>query len=251
MRPLVVLISVLALTLGVADSGAGAEGVAPLEGKWSAITSAGFPVSFEVKGGQVVNPRFKFHWGFCGNFESAVPGTARIEPSGHWKYLDSRGPFIEGDVVAPDRIEGTVTAPSRMLPGCPQTTATYVAAPGELVLPAEPQVRAVASVTSGRLAIRPDKIELSKLPFETFNLQGLKWKSFGGPVARAVGITYLLEDCESCHHRTTKRVPVKARLSRLVTRAGFRIYARLRYAFQGPIPAGFRRHGIVPMLAGE
>ena len=54
-----------------------------------------------------------------------------IEADGHWKFTDSRGPWIEATFVASDRAEGTVTAPSRELPGCPETHATFVAEPGE------------------------------------------------------------------------------------------------------------------------
>lgn len=254
MRRLAALICALSLALTVGSAGAGAEGIAPAEGKWSALTSAGLPVSFEVKAGQIVNPRFKFHWGFCGNFESAVPGSAAIEPNGRWKYVDSRGPFIEGDVVAPDRIEGTVNAPSRMLPGCPETKATFIAAPGELALPANPPVRAVTNIDNGDLAIRPSMIQVSPEEtdyFESFSFRRLEWKSFGGPVALASGISYDRESCATCRDKKVHRFPVKLRLSRLVTQGGFRVYARLRWVAQGPVPHGYLRHGVIGTLGGE
>ncbi|MGB7589200.1 MAG: hypothetical protein WBM00_10885 [Solirubrobacterales bacterium] len=129
MRRVVALSCVLVLA-GAAPA-AGAEDVAPIEGKWHATTSAGLPISFEVSGGQLINARFRFRWGFCGSFESAIRAGVPIEPNGHWKYVDPRGPFAEGAFVASDRAEGTVVAPSRELPGCPETKATFVAAPGE------------------------------------------------------------------------------------------------------------------------
>ncbi len=129
MRRIAALSCVLAFAC--AAPAAAAEGVVPVEGKWHATTSAGLPIAFEVSGGQLLNARFRFRWGFCGSFESATTAGVPIELDGHWKYVDSRGPFAEGAFVAPDRAEGTVVAPSRQLPGCPETKATFVATPGE------------------------------------------------------------------------------------------------------------------------
>lgn len=108
------------------------EGIVPVEGGWVATTSAGLPVSFEVKEGNVLNAHFRFNWGFCGTYESHLPNTDPIDADGHWSFLDSRGQTIEGTFVAPDRVEGTVDAAERELPGCPHTRATFVAAPGEI-----------------------------------------------------------------------------------------------------------------------
>ncbi|HET9186133.1 MAG TPA: hypothetical protein VFN82_08285 [Solirubrobacterales bacterium] len=75
----------LALTLALAcpATGARAEALAPVEGGWVARTSAGLPVSFEVKEGTVRNAHFRFRWGFCGTFESHLPNTDPIDATGH------------------------------------------------------------------------------------------------------------------------------------------------------------------------
>ncbi len=128
MRGVVVAIAVLSLMVGV--SMAQAERIVPVEGSWGGESSDGLPVHFGVAGGKVINPRFKFEWGFCGTYESSWPGVEfEVDPSGHWKVEDSRGQTLEATFVAPDRVEGTIVAVERMLPGCPRTEATFTAAP--------------------------------------------------------------------------------------------------------------------------
>jgi hypothetical protein len=109
-----------------------AEAPVPVEGPWGARTSSALPVSFEVADGAVENVRFTFRWGFCGAFESALPERepTPIRADGSWTYLDGRGPKVEATFVAPDRVEGVVTAPSRELPSCERSTASFVAVPG-------------------------------------------------------------------------------------------------------------------------
>lgn len=118
----------LALTIGLGS--ARAESVVPVEGSWGGESAAGLPVHFGVENGRVVNPRLKFEWGFCGTYESSWPGVDfEINPNGHWVVEDSRGQTLEATFVAPDRVEGTIVAVERMLPGCPRTEATFAAAP--------------------------------------------------------------------------------------------------------------------------
>lgn len=130
-----------ALVLTLSSASAQAEGVVPVEGSWAGESSDGLPVHFGVEGGNVVNPRFKFSWGFCGTYESNWPGVEfEIDPNGHWKVEDSRGQTLEATFVAPDRVEGTIVAVERMLPGCPRTEATFTAAP----IPPNPESFAAA-----------------------------------------------------------------------------------------------------------
>jgi hypothetical protein len=132
---IVALTAALVLTVGVA--GARAEGIVPVEGSWGGESSAGLPVHFGVAGDRVVNTRFKFKWGFCGTFQSHDPNASvEIDSSRHWIYEDPRGQTLEGTFVAPDRVEGTIVAVERMLPGCPRTEATFIAAP----VPPAPEV---------------------------------------------------------------------------------------------------------------
>jgi hypothetical protein len=219
---------------------AAADGVVPVEGKWHATTSAGLPIAFEVSGGQVVDVRYRFRWGFCGSFESAIAGSAPIEPDGHWKYADSRGPFAEATFVAPDRAEGTVVAPSRQLPGCPETKATFVATPGDV--PFE-QAEAVvqANPRSRRLAASPSAIGLARDGH--IKLYSLRWQDFGESTARATGRAYLRRGCRSCPDREITRPRVSVTLGELSQQGDYRVYLELRYTVEGPVPRGFSRHG--------
>src|SRR6476661_2910604 len=208
---------------------AGADGVVPVEGKWHATTSAGLPIAFEVRGGQVVDVRYRFRWGFCGSFESAIEGSAPIEPDGHWKYADSRGPFAEATFLAPDRAEGTVVAPSRQLPGCPETKATFVATSGEV-----PFEQAEALVQTNprnrRLAASPRTIALAR--DGRVKLYALQWQDFGEPTARATGRAYLRRGCRTCPDREIARPRVSVTLGELTQQGDYRVYLELRYTIE-------------------
>jgi len=148
-----VLIAAFVLTVGVAS--AQAEGVVPVEGSWGGESSDGLPVHFGVAGGHVVNTRFKFEWGFCGTFESHAPfADVEVDSAGHWVFEDPRGQTIEGTFVAPDRVEGKIVTLGRMLPSCPQTEATFTAAP----VPPNPE--SFPAAREGVEAL-PDDIEIS------------------------------------------------------------------------------------------
>lgn len=125
-----IAIVIAALVLAMGSGSARAEGVVPLDGSWGGESSVGLPVHFGVASGHVVNTRFKFKWGFCGTFESHAPfANAEVDSAGHWVYEDPRGQTFEGTFVAPDRVEGKIVTLGRMTPGCPQTEATFSAAP--------------------------------------------------------------------------------------------------------------------------
>jgi hypothetical protein len=228
-----------ALVLGCGVATATAD-VVPVAGPWHATTSAGLPISFEVSGNQLVNVRFRFRWGFCGSFESATGGSVPIEPSGHWKNADSRGPFAEGTFVAADRAEGTVTAPSRMLPGCPETKATFVAEPGEAPFEqAEAVVR--ADVRTRSFVHAPKNMGLKR--DGSLQLYDLRWSGFGEPTAHASGRAYLRRGCSGCRDKEVRRPRVTLLLNELTQQGDYRVYLHIRYEFHGPIPRGFARHG--------
>lgn len=248
-RVLLAAVALLSISGGVGD--ARAEGVVPVEGIWSGATGAGLPVSFEVKEGQVVNARFSFRWGFCESFESAEPKSVGIDSSGHWKYLDTRGPWMEGTFGRPDRVEGVVVAPERSLPGCPLAEVAFQAAPGEPDPAAKPQVRAIFERLTGALAIRPRRIlPFESFPFEPndFYLYALSWQSFGGSVARATGRAYTRSYLEDRDGSEVKRPSVTLRLSHLVRRGNSLVYARLQYVLRGPVANGFARRRSVSMI---
>jgi hypothetical protein len=224
----------LFFSCGVA--GAGAEAIVPVEGGWVATTSAGLPVSFEVREGNVLNAHFRFKWGFCGVYESHLPNTDPIDADGHWSFEDTRGQTIEATFVAPDRAEGTVVAVERTLPGCPRTEATFVAAPGEIPPEVKPKVVAVRNAITGRTARRPRKIVLGK--HGSFTFYGLRWKSFGGRTARAVGKAQI--------HKGKRRWNPRAsvRLSSLIYEGPHeRVYSVLRFVLHGDLPSGFGHSG--------
>ena len=79
MRRAAAVICGLVLGCGVLVASAAGDGVVPVEGPWHGKTSAGLPVQFEVKEGQVANVRFRFRWGFCGTYTTQTPPAA-IEP---------------------------------------------------------------------------------------------------------------------------------------------------------------------------
>jgi hypothetical protein len=213
-----------------------AAGVVPVEGGWVATTSAGLPVSFEVKEGNVLNAHFRFKWGFCGTYESHLPNVDPIDANGHWSFADSRGQTIEGTFVAPDRAEGTVVAVERELPGCPHTQATFVAAPGEVPPYVKPQVFAVQNANTGHISRRPSEIVLGK--HGSFSFHDLKWRSFGGRKANAIGRAAIRKGKQEWNPRAS------VRLSFLIEDGpDKRIYSVVRYALHGSVPRGFSHHG--------
>ncbi len=229
------MLCAMALTVGVTS--AGAEGVVPIEGTWVGTTSAKLPVSFEVMEGDVRNAHFRFSWGFCGTYESHLPNTDPIDAGGHWSFLDTRGQTIEGTFVAPDRLEGTVVAVERELPGCPRTQATFVAAPGEIPPFVKPRAFAVQNAITGHLARRPHRIILGR--HGSFSFRGLRWQSFGGLRAHATGSAAIRRGKRIWRPRAQVRLSFEVEYG-----PDKRVYSTVRWALRGPIPPGFARHGL-------
>jgi hypothetical protein len=240
MRWVAVLICGAVLAFGVTTGAASGDEVAPVaplspvEGPWHATTSAGLPVAFEVKAGQIVGARFRFKWGFCGSFEGYGGAPAPIDPAGHWKSEDGRGPWVEATFVAPNRAEGTVQAPSRMLPGCPPTQAAFVAEPGAAPFE-EAESVVVNNVVSRRFAHAPKGMLLKR--GGSIRFYKLHWHGFGEPVARASGRAYLRSG------NVVRRPKVSVTLSELTEQGDLKVYLQLRYRFHGPVPPGFRHRG--------
>jgi hypothetical protein len=226
--------SICALVLVAAAASAGAEGVIPVEGPWHATTSAGLPVTFEVKAGQVVAPRFQFNWGYCGTMSAAVGQPVPIEPGGHWKY-EQGGPYIEATFVAPDRAEGVVVAPSRMTPSCGETRATFVAKPGNVPFPKSESVVPVGVGEAGNWVHAPKQMSLRS--DGSIRFYDLHWHGFGRPTARANGRAYLRSGA------VVRRPKVTVWLTYPLEEEGFDVYETLRYAIHGRVPNGFRHKG--------
>jgi hypothetical protein len=215
--------------------------VAPVEGLWHATTSAGLPVAFEVSGGQIINPHFRFRWGFCGSFEQGPVGSAAIEqPRAHWKYVGTNGPYIEATFTAPDRAEGNVIAPGRMLPSCPETKATFVAEPGAAPFPLAPAV-VRNNVNTRKFVTEPHNMLMKR--DGSFRFYDLEWQGFGEDTATATGRAFLRSGCQRCRNKVVRRPRVTVELSELTQQGNSRVYLIAEWTFHGPIPPGFRRHG--------
>jgi hypothetical protein len=226
------------LTLGIAAAAARAA-EPPVEGAWGGRTSAALPVTFEVRGGQVENAHFTFVWGFCGGFESALPNVDPIDAEGGWTFLDTRGPRITATFAAPDRAEGTVEAPSRELPGCPKTEATFVARPG----PVPPPPPILISDGRGHLLARPHRIAVASGPAY---FGGLRWSAIGLNFASADSVAVFRRG------RRTIRRPATISLLRPVTEGGHRTFRGLEYRLVGHLPPGTSRYGTTaPKVLGS
>ena len=225
--------STCALMLVSVATSAGAEGVIPVAGPWHATTSAGLPVTFEVKAGRVVSPRFRFKWGYCGSQASGPGQSIPIEPDGQWKF-EQGGPYIEATFVAPDRAEGVVVAPGRMTPSCGETRATFVAEPGSVPIPKAESVVPVG-VGPSNWVHAPKQMSLRRDGSVRF--YDLHWHGFGGETTRANGRAYLRRGS------VVRRPKVTVWLSYPLEEEGFEIYETLRYTIHGRVPNGFRHRG--------
>jgi hypothetical protein len=207
--------------------------VAPVEGPWHGKTSAGLPIRFEVKDGQVTGARFRFRWGFCGTYTTQTPPTA-IDPGGHWKAEDSATTYAEGTFTAPDRAEGVVVAPGRMTPGCPRTQATFTAEPGAAPFK-EPEAVVLAVVGKHKYAHAPKTIVLKR--DGSMRLEKLHWRGWGEETAKATGHAFIKVG------RVIRRPRVSVTLDELVEGGEQNVYLILEYKLHGRVPSGFRHHG--------
>jgi hypothetical protein len=96
-------------------------------------------------------------------------------------------------------------------------------------------------IVNQELVYRPHAIGLSA--DGTFALTGIKYSSYGGPVATATGRAYVRGCTPDCAQGKVSRPAATLRLESQVQCRGKTIYSRLRYSLQGPLPADFRRHG--------
>lgn len=234
---LVALGSATAL-LGGAPS-AGAEGIVPLEGGWVGTTSDQLRVTFHVVGDDVVDAYFGFRWGFCGAYNSTNRNRETIDPAGNWSYVDPSGPRIEGTFVGPEQAEGKVIAPSRETPGCPETVATFTAAPGVVPPPPKPRhyrVFAIVDEATGQRGVRPRHIVFGRHHIVRF--YDLRWKSFGGSAARATGRA-LIEKGGRTYRPFARLVLSDPSVSQ---NHRYKVYEGTCYSLRGPLPRGVPRH---------
>lgn len=218
---------------------AGAEGIVPVEGGWVGTTSDHLRVTFHVVGDNVVDAHFGFRWGFCGAYNSTNRNRDPIDPAGNWSYIDPAGPRIEGTFVGPEQVEGKVIAPSRETPGCPETEATFTAAPGIVPPPPKPRhyrVFAIVDEATGRRGVRPRHIVFGRHHIVRF--YDLRWKSFGGSAARATGRA-LIEKGGRVYRPFARLVLSDPSVSQ---NHRYKVYEGTYYSLRGPLPRGVPRH---------
>jgi hypothetical protein len=225
-----------ALVLATSAAVARAESVVPVQGPWAGVSSVGLPLSFKVEGANVVDAHFSFNWGFCGVFESALSNTDPIDTEGNWSFIDGRGSSIEGTFASPERVEGTVKAVSRELPGCPATHASFLAVPGEVPPPAPLQYYTVMDTESGHQRRLPQEIYLGR--FVSFVLFDMKWVDYGQSVVHGSGMA----EIRQFKHRWTPAAKVTLRRP-IPDGPGKRVYSRLSFSLSGPVPARYPRKG--------
>jgi hypothetical protein len=96
-------------------------------------------------------------------------------------------------------------------------------------------------IVNQELVYRPHAIGLSA--YGTFALTGIKYESYGGPVAKATGRAYLRGCTPDCARGKVYRPAATLRLESQARCGGKTIYSKLFYRLAGPLPAGFRRQG--------
>jgi hypothetical protein len=97
-------------------------------------------------------------------------------------------------------------------------------------------------IVGQELVYRPHAIGLSA--DGTFALTGIKYASYGGPVATATSRAYVRGCTPDCAQGKVYRPAATLRLESQVRCGGKTIYSKLHYALKGPLPTGFRRQGV-------
>jgi hypothetical protein len=96
-------------------------------------------------------------------------------------------------------------------------------------------------IVGQELAFRPHAIGLSA--DGTFAMSAIRYRSYGGAVARASARAYVRGCTPDCAQGKVYRPTASMRLGDQIQCRGVRIYSRLRYVLRGPLPSGFRRQG--------
>jgi hypothetical protein len=111
---------------------------------------------------------------------------------------------------------------------------------------ASPHVFVTRALGENTTFYRPRRFLLSA--DGTFGINGVDWRSYDGPTARATGRAYVNDcdpDCAGGHFSKPK---AKLRLTKVVECGGRPLYSRLTYRLTGPVPHGFPRSGTFSML---
>lgn len=107
------------------------------------------------------------------------------------------------------------------------------------------KVYVMRDIVGQELAYRPHTIGLSA--DGTFAIIGIRYRTYGGPVAEATGRAYVRGCTPNCAEGKVVRPRARLRLSKEIQCRGVTIYSRLRYVLEGPVPPGLLRRGTEPL----
>jgi hypothetical protein len=96
-------------------------------------------------------------------------------------------------------------------------------------------------------AYRPHTIGISC--DRTFSLRAIHWTSYGGSVALGRGRARTQGCTPACANGRVRMLPVRIRLSKVVTCGGRQFYAHMHYRLRGRLLPGFRRQDTLSMIA--
>jgi hypothetical protein len=102
-----------------------------------------------------------------------------------------------------------------------------------------------SDIVSQELVYRPHAIELAA--DGTFAMTGIKYSSYGGPVATATARAYVRGCTPNCAQGKVVRPAATLRFESQVNCGDKTIYSKLRYKLRGALPADFRRQGVLTL----
>lgn len=121
--------------------------------------------------------------------------------------------------------------------------AVAVTCAGTAIGAAPKKVYVEGDIVGQELVYRPHAIELAA--DGTFAMTGIKYASYGGPTTTATSRAYVRGCTPNCAQGKIYRPSATLRLEAQAQCQGKTIYSKLRYKLVGPLPADFRRQGVV------
>jgi hypothetical protein len=222
----------LILALLAAPAAARADGVVPVEGRWSGRTTDGLVITFLVENGTVGFLDVGIRQTVCGVEVLHLVDPVPIEPDGHWLLELYPGLDVQGTFDAAGHVSGKITVPGRSTPSCGKDLATFTARPGSEP-PPPPPLR--INDGTGKVTRRPPA-RISASRDGSFYFYGLHWsvKAHGTHV-RATGRAYI-------HRKGVEiRPQVEIHFTFMEDFPRFRAYRDLTYELRGPLPPGIER----------
>ncbi len=124
-------------------------------------------------------------------------------------------------------------------------TALAVTCAATALAAAPKKVYIEGDVVGQELVYRPHAIELAA--DGTFAMTGIKYTSYGGPVAGATARAYVRGCTPNCAEGKVVRPSATLRFKAQTQCGAKTIYSKLRYKLQGPLPGGFRRQATIAL----